>query len=625
METTSFVRRLGLHHFAHLRAVAEGIDVAESAMRYLGIDHGHQAKTAHQQTVDAIRAIGRRRKDKAWRLIGLTIRAVAQAQGSSTVPDLEDFIADRGLDGWSEEEVTAMYREVYPSTYRENRRRALRSRQIQYLRMLESQAAERPSVTDLVSGWFDDLTASKLVAAGILTLGEMHLRIHQGGVWYRTMPGVGEVKAARMASHLATLLPDLPKPAKVLFSIESRSAAVIDAPIVAPVSVRSGESTMPVVATANIAIGDEVQRPISRALVHSPSQDCLIKAASDFEAVEAWISARSGSDVTAKSYRREAQRLLLWLQRTRQGAGFAQMDASDCVDYQRFLEDVPDEWISRVRASPGEPGWAPFRGKLTVPSRKYALTVVSSLFAWLQSAKYIDRNPWVMVNLKVGDDKNVKLLDSKALSEAAMASFLSFLQAQEDSPSKHRIIFIFRFVEAVGLRSSELIEAKLGDFEKEPEGWFMQIHGKGSKNRIASVPKQAFAALQAYLAARGQGGIETAPPDAPLLASTSDPMAGVGYRTLYSHVKRWISKCVSASELPAKERNKLANASTHWLRHTFGTRSIARDVPLDVIQAQMGHASIHTTTATYGRAPMKRRAHELDQAFGGTVSPEGSA
>ncbi|RZI71759.1 MAG: integrase, partial [Pseudomonas sp.] len=63
------------------------------------------------------------------------------------------------------------------------------------------------------------------------------------------------------------------------------------------------------------------------------------------------------------------------------------------------------------------------------------------------------------------------------------------------------------------------------------------------------------------------------------------------------------------------ERAKLAGATTHWLRHTFGTRAIARNVPLDVIQAQMGHASIQTTTAIYGRAPIKRRVDELGKAF----------
>ena len=55
------------------------------------------------------------------------------------------------------------------------------------------------------------------------------------------------------------------------------------------------------------------------------------------------------------------------------------------------------------------------------------------------------------------------------------------------------------FIEAVGLRSAELLSATLGDLRMEPEGWVMQVHGKSAKNRIAAVPGQALHALQDYL------------------------------------------------------------------------------------------------------------------------------
>jgi hypothetical protein len=56
----AYVRRLGLNHFAHLRAVAEGLPVLDAAKRYLGVEHGHQAKVAHMETRDAVRAVARR-------------------------------------------------------------------------------------------------------------------------------------------------------------------------------------------------------------------------------------------------------------------------------------------------------------------------------------------------------------------------------------------------------------------------------------------------------------------------------------------------------------------------------------------------------------------------------------
>jgi integrase len=42
-----------------------------------------------------------------------------------------------------------------------------------------------------------------------------------------------------------------------------------------------------------------------------------------------------------------------------------------------------------------------------------------------------------------------------------------------------------------------------------------------------------------------------------------------------------------------------------------------REVPLDVIQAQMGHAD-PATTAQYSRAQIKRRQGALEKAFGKT-------
>lgn len=60
-----FLRRLGLHHFAYLRAVAEGLNPGECARHYLGIAHGHEARTAHQEVVDAVRAVARLQGDIA--------------------------------------------------------------------------------------------------------------------------------------------------------------------------------------------------------------------------------------------------------------------------------------------------------------------------------------------------------------------------------------------------------------------------------------------------------------------------------------------------------------------------------------------------------------------------------
>ena len=579
-EGRRYVRRLGRHHFAHLRAVAEGLDLANCAARYLGTEHGHEARTAHQQTVDAVRAVARRRGEP-WRLVGLSIKTTGAEH-----PTLDAF-ADGRFDGFSEAEVLEIYQETFPSDRKAARSQRLRARQLALLHRLETMAAEQPQDGDLVTGWFDDRTADKLTAAGIISLGELNARIATGGRWYRALPAVGEAKARRIVQHLATLLPAAPRLVRpVLTLVAAPSPALAGLPALLPDFSPSSQDGKP----------------------------RLLDVSNDVDAVQAWISARAGATATAKAYRREATRLLLWLQHERQRT-LTQMDVADCTAYMAFLQHIPARWISRDRATPGKPGWAPFRGPLSHASHRQAVVIVNALFTWLQAAQYIPSNPWQLVNKKTGDDRDMKMLDSKALSEAAMTEVLRFVDAQPVTASSTRIRFILRFVESVGLRSAELLGATLKDVRLEPEGWVIQIHGKGAKNRIAAMPGQALNALQVYLHHRDLGRLQDAPPEAPLLASTTDTMTPIGYQALYEHVRGWIRKAVAASELPMHERAKLAGATTHWLRHTFGTRAIAREVPLDVIQAQMGHASIQTTTAIYGRAPMRRRADELGKAF----------
>ena len=580
------IGKIGAHHFAHLRAVAQGIPIDESARRYLLVHHGHEVVSGHRAVVDCVRALARRRSESAWRLIGLSI-AVNEL---SSQPSLDDFVESRQLDGWSESEVQAMYAEAYPVelSSRSSRRVLLRTRQMALIRTLERLHAEAALPTDQVSGWFDDQTSRKLISAGFVTLGQLSERIGCGGIWYSGLPAIGRAKASRIASFVANLLP--------LAS-----------------SVRPVFSLIPFPVSSVFSAPGDVPRLLDRSLLISDRS--VLSACSDSDAVRSWVKAKAGSLLTAKAYTREAMRLMLWLQRERNNTTFARMTVEDCTAYMAFLQHIPCEWISRRHASPGDLGWAPFRGQLSHQSHRQAVVIVASLFTWLHAAQYLPANPWHLVNRRTGDDSQHSALDTRAFSESTFGSILSFVDAQPPSPATARIKFIFLFMESVGLRSAELIRAKLRDFRLEPEGWVMQVHGKGSKNRVVIVPGQALNALQAYMSARGLGPLESLGDDGPVLSSTSNPTSGIGYQALYEHVKSWLARAIAQSAITSTERARLTGASTHWLRHTFGTRAVARGVPLDVIQAQMGHASIQTVASIYGRAPIQRRADELTKAF----------
>lgn len=604
---TKFVNRIGRHHFTHLRAVADGIDPGKSALLYLGCEHGLEAITAHRQTVDAVRAIARRsREGSVWRLVGLTIRpkkndspngleSPSQKSAKPKVPTFDEWSQERDLDGWSEEEVLQMYLDQYPATTLEktegSRRDKLRERQLQLLARLEVLAVEIPDPSHLVTGWFDDLTATRLVAAGIVSLAHLRRAIQRAGRWYRSMPGIGKGKAERIAAFLDGLLPADPASETPVFALRS-----LPSPYTAyrEIVLHSGTGDL-----------FEPFKPTS-----------ILRAESDMDAVKAWVSARAGSGETAKVYFREATRLMLWLQMERSGVGLPTVSIEDCLSYMTFLQNIPSHWISRRKAEPFNVGWAPFRGQLSYDSQQQSIIVIAGLFHWLQSAGYLKSNPWVLVNKRNGDDKHKLVKVSKAISEFGFAEIIRFIDAQQPTHASERMRFVFTFLESVGLRSKEFLDARLEHFELQEEGWVLHVSGKGSKNRFAFIPKQAFDSLQRYLRFRGFAGIDSAPAKIPLLARTTNPLEPVGYQAFYESVKVWTLKAIRASSLSEKEKAHLELASPHWLRHTFGTRSVARDVAMDAIQAQMGHASIKTTMDTYGRAPMKRRASELTKAFG---------
>jgi len=70
-------------------------------------------------------------------------------------------------------------------------------------------------------------------------------------------------------------------------------------------------------------------------------------------------------------------------------------------------------------------------------------------------------------------------------------------------------------------------------------------------------------------------------------------------------VQRLTKESAVLADFSTDDLVQLANTSAHAFRHTFGTRAVARDMPTDVVQAILGHASLQTTSI-YVRAERRR-------------------
>ena len=608
--------KLGGHHLAYLRAIAEGLPRQQAAKRYLGLsaqDGAVALRHAHNAVVDRVRALARRRGDPRWRLIGLIIRP---HEPGTQPPSMDEWADSLGFGEFGHAERLALYEEVFATDRKTLRNSRLRAQQLAVLQALASTAVETALPHHRLDAWFPLHLCRSLMPCGLLLLCDLQTRIQAGGRWWRGIPRIGVGKAARLAQHLALLIPGVTRQPRHSALTQRGSALAAALAAADPAAAMAGT-----VAAPSPALPDPNE--VSPALAHperlgfdlTPGQLTARDLQADAQAVRAWVRARAGSDATAKSYRRELGRFLLFLDQRQRT--LSHCNADDCLAYMGLLQNLPADWIGKRTAPLGHAAWSPFAGPLSQRSQQHAVIVVGSCFAWLVAARYLAGNPWVLVNRRTGDDRQRDEMASRAFAPALWAVILARLELLAASePAAERMVFLLQFLEATGLRAAELLGARLGDFKRLDGRWLLQVHGKGSKNRVIPLASQALRALGRYLASRkldintmdGQASL-------PLLASFTNPTEALSYRPLYGSMKAWINKAIAATDLPWCDKVAAARASPHWLRHTCGTRALERGVPLDVVGQLLGHADPRTT-AKYTRAQLRRVSDEIEKAFG---------
>jgi site-specific recombinase XerD len=603
------VTKIGAHHLAYLRALAEGVAQHQAAARYLGHDMADGAtalRQLHNTTVDRVRALARRLGDARWRLIGLKIRP---QQAEPPAPSIDEWAHERAMDGFSQAELLLHYAEAFPADRKAQRQGRLRSQQLALLQSLAQAAVEPALPHHRLDAWFPAHLCKPLMASGLLLLADLQSRVRAGGRWWRSMPTIGVGKAARLAHQLDLLIPGSMAPPRKLplaWRGQSLAAALATAPVALP--------TPPALPSTSAVTDDgHHHQPNPR----NPTIDQLVAGdlQTDALAVRAWIQARAGSSTTEKAYRRELARFLLFLDL--RGRTLSICTADDGLAYQALLQDVPADWSARRTAPLGHDAWAPFAGPLCLRSQRQAVAIVRSCLAWLVAARYLPHHPWPPIDRRTDNPPDPAECTSRVMAPLAWQAICASLdRLAGESPAAERMVFLLQFLEATGLRATELLGARLGDLRWLDGRLQFQVPGKGRRQRVIPVVGQAQRALARYLAARGLdlGAIESRPL-APLLANVKAADAALTYRSLYGSMKTWLNKAIDGSGLPWADKVAAARASPHWLRHRCGTRALERGASLAVVAQWLGHADTRTT-ARYSPAPMTRISDEMEKGFG---------
>jgi integrase/recombinase XerD len=195
-----------------------------------------------------------------------------------------------------------------------------------------------------------------------------------------------------------------------------------------------------------------------------------------------------------------------------------------------------------------------------------------SFYRHLRREETIDHDPTAELH---GPRKPQKL--PRVLTREEVKKLLE--QPAGSDPLALRDRALLEIMYACGLRASEAVGLELSDIDVE-EG-MLRARGKGSKERIVPIGRQALAAIAAYM----RGG------RARLVGNR------VQSRLLVNHrggelSRQGLYKIVQGHARRAGLEEKM---SPHTLRHSFATHLLAGGCDLRSLQEMLGHADLATT------------------------------
>ncbi|MGX6566733.1 phage integrase family protein, partial [Cupriavidus necator] len=430
----------------------------------------------------------------------------------------------------------------------------------QAIELLRALPAPTPAISDDIGLWLAPRTVAALRAHGIDTLAALTVRVPRRRRWWAAIPGLGAAGARQVEAFFARH-PQLTERARALVAQAPRGL---------------------VVPWEQLRLPHDIDG--SQGQFRAPRQTCTLNADNDYAAIQAWLALHE-SPATQRTYRKEAERLILWaiIERERP---LSSLTTEDATAYRSFLRrPVPHaRWVGPAR-SRSAPDWRPFTGGLSARSTAHALSILGAMFRWLIQQRYVLANPFAGIKVR-GGGRAAALDSSHAFTEGEWLQIRTLADGLEwsygwDGPAAQRLRFVLDFGYATGLRASELVSATLGGIDIDAHGdHWLHLAGKGAKPGKVALPPLARVALDRYLVGRG---LPVTParwdPHTPLIGGLGqDPASGITGTRLWGVLRRFFvqaAKLIQADHPVAAE--KLRQASPHWMRHYIPYRIMSRN------------------------------------------------
>lgn len=482
-----------------------------------------------------------------------------------------------------------------------------------------------PQLGDAISMWFRPKTVIALRHENLKTLADLVCIItRRGANWWRAIPRIGRLRANVIQTWIT-------KNSSTLGEI---SIVEPDPSTIVELAIDPGRPSQLVPIERMIL---PLEFDGSFGINRSP-MFCYLQAKNDKDALLAYLTRFIDQPHTFRAYRKELERFLLWCVIVRKKP-MSSLLVDDCEAYKSFLVDPIDTFIGE-KVARNSSRWKPFtKDKMSTKSQKQALLIIRACFKYLVDVRYLSGNPWIVVKDPSVTEEINPIQIERALSEDLWEKVVAHLETKTklSSNSQDRIAFAaILLMGDSGLRRQEVAIAtrdNLNLYDAEQKIYTLKVRGKGNKNRLVPVSERTVDAIKAHWRDRHLD-FDTIRDNTPLLSPLIIPRHNAAIRkheinmksgysadALYPLVMQtWKSiKNIDGLEesFSIDDLDKLTNTSPHAFRHTFGTLAVEADMPLDVVQHILGHAS-STTTGIYVKTKEKRMVGAAAKFFNKT-------
>lgn len=326
-----------------------------------------------------------------------------------------------------------------------------------------------------------------------------------------------------------------------------------------------------------------------------------ITAENDLQAIQTWLLEFQDSPQTFRTYRKEAERLLLW-SLIEKNIALSDLTRDDLRDYQSFLSNPqPSKRWCGPRKPRENPHWRPFEAPLTQSSLTQAITIINALFNYLVEAGYLAGNPLGLMRQKLKRLAPQKMqLNERYLPHDCWKALMHFIEhlpktSPREEKEYERCRYLFHWFYLMSARISEVANHGMSSIKQHRNIWWWHVMGKGQKLQRIPLNDTMLKALSRYRRYYGLPALP-APNEPHALFMNLSGTKGITANQIYRLIKQIFTACAETlKETHPDFADKLHRASPHWLRHTAITHQADAGIDLRHIKRHARHESIETT------------------------------